>query len=414
MTLTGQSTATSSVVAKRSRRLRVIIILGSLSALAPLSIDAYLPGLPQLTESFGTTSAAAQLSLTGFVIGMSLGQLVIGPLSDTLGRRRPLVVGMAVYGAMSIVCAVAPNIIALDAVRFLQGFAGAAGVVIARAVVRDLFTGPAAARFFASLMLVNGLAPILAPVIGGQLLRWTDWRGIFLALAAIGIILAVGVGFGLPETLEPARRRAGGLMITLRTFWRLSHDRVLVGYALTTAFGFGALFAYISGSSFVLQDIYGLSPQAYSAVFAVNSLGIVVCAQVSGRLAHRVGSGRMLRIGLGVMLVGAATLVPGVLVDVGIIGILLGPFLIATSVGLVFPNAMVLALAEHGKDAGAASAMLGVLQFMVGGLVAPLVGVAGDGTEVPLALVMIGCAVASTVAWTVLARPRRRVVPAEA
>lgn len=413
MTLAGQSSATSFVVARRSRRLRVVVVLGTLSALAPLSIDAYLPGLPQLTTSLETTSAAAQLSLTAFVIGMSLGQLVIGPLSDTVGRRRPLVIGMAVFSAMSVLCALAPNIATFDGIRVLQGFAGAGGVVIARAVVRDLFNGPAAARFFASLMLVNGLAPILAPVLGAQLMRWTSWRGIFVALAVVGLFLVFAVGFGLPETLEPERRRAGGLRLTLRTFWRLSHDRVLVGYALTTAFGFSALFAYISGSSFVLQDIYGLSPQGYSAVFALNSIGIVGCAQVGGRLAHRVGSGRLLRIGLVSLLGGAVLTVVGGLVGVGFVGIIPGPFLIAMSVGLIFPNAMTLAMAEHGKDAGAASAMLGVLQFLVGGLVAPLVGIGGQDTAIPMLTVMAGCAVVATIAWAALARPRR-LVPVEA
>lgn len=412
MTLAAQSSVTSSVEASRARRLRVVLVLGTLSALAPLSIDAYLPGLPQLTTSLETTSAAAQLSLTAFVIGMSLGQLVIGPLSDTIGRRRPLVVGMALFGAMSVLCALAPNVATFDGIRFLQGFAGAAGVVIARAVVRDLFNGPAAARFFASLMLVNGLAPILAPVLGAQLLRFTSWRGIFVALAAIGLVLVFAVGFGLPETLASDRRRAGGLRLTLRTFWRLAHDRVLIGYALTTAFGFSALFAYISGSSYVLQDVYGLSPQGYSAVFALNSIGIVGCAQLGGRLAHRVGSERLLRIGLVALMAGAAVTVVGGLVDVGLVGILPGPFLIAMSVGLIFPNALTLAMAEHGKDAGAASAMLGVLQFLIGGLVAPLVGIGGQHTAIPMLVVMAGCAVVATLAWTVLARPRR-LVPVE-
>lgn len=407
MTIAGQSTATPAVLSTRTKRIQVVVILGMLSATAPLSIDAYLPALPQLADSLSASSAATQLSLTGFVIGMSLGQLVIGPLSDTLGRRRPLLVGLFAFLLASLGCALASHVVMLDAIRFVQGFAGAAGVVVARAVVRDLFSGPAAARFFATLMLVNGLAPILAPVLGAQLLRLTSWRGVFVALATIALVLAVAVAFGLPETLEPERRRAGGLVNTLRTFRRLAHDRALLGYALTGAFAFAALFAYISGSSFVLQDIHGLSPQAYSIAFAANAVGIVGFAQFSGRTAHRFGSSRLLVAGLAVELIGGVAILTGVLAGLGLFGVLGGAFLIAAGVGLIFPNSMALALARHGRDAGAASALLGVLQFLVGGLAAPLVGVAGEGTAVPMAAVMAAATLVSVLSWTLLVRPSR-------
>ncbi|MQA04116.1 MAG: Bcr/CflA family efflux MFS transporter [Streptosporangiales bacterium] len=404
MTVAGQSVATPTVLSSRSKRLRVIVVLGGLSALAPLSIDAYLPGLPEMTDSLQTTSPAVQLSLTGFVVGMSLGQLVIGPLSDTKGRRGPLIVGMAVFTLVALACAISPNIVLLDVLRFAQGFAGAAGVVIARAVVRDLFSGPAAARFFASLMLVNGLAPILAPIFGAQLLRWTSWRGVFVALAVIGLLLMLGVALGLPETLEPERRRAGGLVSTLRTFWRLGHDPILIGYALTTAFGFAAMFSYISGSSFVLQNVFGFSPQVYSYAFGANALGLVICAQISGRLAHRLGAYRLLVTGIGSLLAGGLLMLVGQLAGAGVVGVLGGAFLVATGMGFIFPNAMALAMAAHGKDAGAASAMLGVLQFLVGGLAAPLVGVAGENTAMPMAAVMAASAVTASLSWLVLVR----------
>ncbi|MBO0889549.1 MAG: multidrug effflux MFS transporter [Acidothermales bacterium] len=393
------------ILATRLRRFRVVVILGSLSALAPLSIDAYLPGLPQVTRDLGTTTSAAQLSLTAFVVGMSFGQLVVGPASDALGRRRPLVAGTAAFTLASLVCVFAPGIATLDAVRVLEGFAGGAGVVVARAVVRDLFAGPAAARFFASLMLVNGLAPVLAPVLGAQLLRVTSWRGVFVGLSAIGLALLLGVLLGLPETLPAERRGRGGLPTTLRTFWRLLHDRALVGYSLAAALAFAAMFAYISGSPFVLQDIYGLSPQAFSGVFAVNSVGIVICAQLGGRLAHRVGSGRLLAIGVGGSVTGGVVLLVSVLAGAGLPGVLPGLFLVASSVGTIFPNAMALALNQHAGDAGAASALMGVLQFLIGGIAAPLVGVAGQDTAIPLGVVIATCSVLAVLSWLALVRP---------
>lgn len=274
-------------------------------------------------------------------------------------------------------------------------------------MVRDLFNGPAAARFFATLMLVNGLAPVLAPILGAQLLRVTSWRGVFVGLTAIGLALLVGVLFGLPETLPAERRGRGGLAATLRTFRRLAHDRALVGYALASALAFAAMFSYISGSPFVLQDIYGLSPQAFSGVFAVNSVGIVVCAQLGGRLAHRVGSGRLLGIGIASSVTGGIVLLVSVLVGTGLPGVLPGLFLVAASIGMIFPNAMTLALAEHGRDAGAASALMGVLQFLLGGLAAPLVGVGGRDTAVPMGVVIATCSVLAVLSWLVLVRPRR-------
>jgi MFS transporter, DHA1 family, multidrug resistance protein len=347
------------------------------------------------------------VSLTAFVVGLSLGQLVVGPLSDAVGRRRPLAVGMAAFTLASLVCVFAQDIATLDVLRALEGFAGGAGVVVSRAVVRDLYTGVAAARFFASLMLVNGLAPVLAPILGAQLLRFTSWRGVFVGLAAVGFVLLLALLAGLPETLPPERRRTGGLTSTLHTFWRLLHDRSLVGYSLAGALTFAAMFGYISGSPFVLQDIFGLSPQAFSGVFATNSVGIIACSQLSGRLAHRVGPGRLLAVGIAGSVTGGVVLLVSVLAGAGLPGVLPGLFLVASSVGVVFPNATALALAEHGRDAGAASAMMGVLQFLVGGIAAPLVGLGGQDTAVPMGVVIASCSVAGLLSWLLLVRPGR-------
>jgi MFS transporter, DHA1 family, multidrug resistance protein len=274
------------------------VILGALSAFGPLSMDMYLPGLPSLTRELGASASAGQLTLTGCMLGIAIGQLVMGPLSDSLGRRRPLLAGIAGYTLASIACAAAPSIGVLIALRFLQGLAGGAGVVIARAVVRDVFSGPSAARMFSLLMIVTGAAPVLAPLVGGQALSVTSWRGIFGVLAAIGVPLLVSTLLWLPETLPAARRHPGGVLDTVRAFGALLRDREFTPYALSFSLAFVAMFAYIAGSSFVLEDIHGISPQLFSVVFAVNSAGLITMSQVGGRLAGRLGPHVLLRRGL--------------------------------------------------------------------------------------------------------------------
>jgi MFS transporter, DHA1 family, multidrug resistance protein len=400
---------------RRAARLRLVLILGSLSAFGPLSIDMYLPGLPQLSRDLGASPSAIQLTLTACLTGLALGQLVAGPLSDRYGRRRPLLAGVAAYAVASALCALAPSVALLVLLRLVQGAAGAAGIVIARAAVRDLHAGDAAARFFATLMLVNGLAPILAPVVGAQLLKVTDWRGVFVVLAAIGALLLSAVALGLRETLPAERRRAGGVRETATTLRRLAADRVFVGYALAAGLAFGAMFAYISGSPFVVQDIYGASPQGFSAVFAVNALGIVTAAQISGRLVGRVSPRRLLWTGLGLGATGGVALLVVVAVGgLGLAAVLVPLFAVVSSIGLVLPNASALALADHPTTAGSASALIGVLQFAVGALVAPLVGIAGKGTAVPMGVVIATLGVGAVVCLATLTRPVARGRPVAA
>jgi DHA1 family bicyclomycin/chloramphenicol resistance-like MFS transporter len=371
-----------------ARRVRLLLILGALSAFAPLSIDMYLPALPALGRGFGVSAAQVQLTLSACLLGLALGQLVAGPLSDALGRRRPLLVGVAAYTVASLLCVLAPSVGALVAVRFVQGLAGAAGIVIARAVVRDRYAGVAAARYFSLLMLVNGLAPILAPVIGGQLLRVTSWRGVFVVLAAIGALLLLATASGLDETLAPADRHTGGLPATLATFRRLLADRFFVGYALSSGLSFAAMFAYIAGSPFVLQDIYGLSPQLFSLVFGVNALGIMAASQINGRLVDRVPLPRLLAVGLAMTALGGIAVLAAVLGHVGLIGVTPALCVVVSSQGIVLPNATSLALSGHPRTAGSASALLGVLQYVIGAAAAPLVGVGGTATALPMAVVI--------------------------
>lgn len=403
MTTRTNDTARTSGVTARSAS--ILMILGALVALGPLSTDAYVSGLPRLAGDLETSPWLAQLTVTTCLIGLAVGQLLAGPMSDTLGRRRPLLLGLVVYTAAGFLCAVAPDIATLVLLRGVQGAGGAFGLVIAYAIVRDRYTGPAAARYFSALLLVTGLAPILAPLGGAWILDLSGWRAIFVALAVLSAAVLVACLVALPETLPADRRQPGGLRSARSVYVRLLTDRSLMGYALTNAFVFAAMFAYIAGSPFVLQDIHGLSPWRYSVVFAVNALGLVTAAQVSGRLVGRVDARVLLGSGVVGAAAGGATLLVSVLAGAGLWPILVAFFVVVASVGLVLPNGAALALEGHGAHAGAAAALLGCAQFLFGGLVAPLVGLQGSGSAVPLAAVMAGLGVAASVTLVTLPRP---------
>jgi DHA1 family bicyclomycin/chloramphenicol resistance-like MFS transporter len=368
---------------------RLVLILGALSAFGPLSVDMYLPSLPAMAAGFRAPATAVELTLTGCVVGLGLGQLIVGPLSDTLGRRRPLLAGMVLYTVFSAACAMAPSVYLLVLFRVLQALGGAAGIVIARAVVRDLFSGRELGRFFSLLMLVIGVAPIVAPLLGGQLIRFTSWRGVFVVLTLVGAMLLIATALGLPETLPEQRRASSSLIATMRTYARLIGDRPFLGTVLAGALGFGALFAYISGSSFVLQNVYGLSAQQFSVAFGANALGIVLLSQLNGRVLLERFAARTL-VTAGLVSAFAAGLVAslGVLTGIGLPMVLPALFLLVSSIGVIAPNATALALGAHPQAAGSASALLGAAQFAVGGIVAPLVGVGGPATAVPMVVLM--------------------------
>jgi DHA1 family bicyclomycin/chloramphenicol resistance-like MFS transporter len=390
----------------RWQRLSFFLIVGALTAFAPLSIDMYLPALPSIAADFHTGPSPVQLTLTAFLAGIALGQLLAGPVSDAVGRRRPLFIGIAGYVVASLLCAVAPSVYALVALRLVQGLTGAAGVVIARAIVRDLHSGVAAARYFSLLMLITGLAPILAPSLGGQVLRATSWRGVFLVLALIGALVGVAVVTGLRETLPAERRRAGGLRDTGRAFGGLLTDRVFVGYALSGSLAFAGIFTYISGSSFVLQGIYGLSPQMFALLFGLNAVALVAASQVNRRLAGVVPITRLLRAGLATMALAASALLAAVATHAfGLAGIVVPMLVVTFSMGFSLPNSLALALSRHPESAGTASALLGALQMGSGAVVAPLVGIGGTGTAIPMATVMAALALTALTSLAVLARP---------
>ncbi|MBO4143773.1 multidrug effflux MFS transporter [Micromonospora tulbaghiae] len=383
----------------------LLVLLGTLTAIGPLSLDMYLPAFPAMTRDLGADQAGIQLSLTTCLIGLALGQLVTGPLSDRWGRRRPVLVGVVAYTVLALVCAAAPNAPLLAAARFAQGVAGGMGVVVARAVVRDLYSGRDAAKYFSRLTLVFGVAPVAAPGVGSLVLRFGSWRAVFVTLAVIGAVLAVAVALRLPETLPAERRSTGGLGATLRTMRSLLADRVYLGYALTQGFAFAGLFAYISGSSFVFQDVFGVSAAVFSVIFGANALALVAVGQANARLLDRFTPRRLL----------VTTLVVGVVTAVGVLtGALAGSlavtavalFAFVGSLGMVMPNSSALALDAHARHAGTAAALMGGIQSVVGALAAPLVGLGGEGSALPMAVVLAGAALLSLTAVLTMARPR--------
>lgn len=362
---------------------QTLYLLGALSALPAMTIDMYLPGMPMMAEDLGASAGMIQATVTVFVVGLAVGQLLVGPLSDAWGRRPLLIGGLVLYVGGSIVCLVAPSVESLIGARSAQSLGAAAATVLSRAIVRDRVEGIAMTRALATLMLVNGVATVVAPVLGGQLLLFAPWRMVFTALGLVGAALLLVVAIGLPETLPRERRQSSHWRSTATGFASLLRDRSYLRYITAAALMFAAIFAYISGSSFVLQDEYGVSAQQYSAIFAVNAVGIVLLGQLNSRLVGRVANEHTLlgaslglgaAAGLGVLICTIANLPLAVL--------LVSLFLVVSAFGPVLANATSLALAPHASTAGAAASLLGVLQYLIGGLVAFVMSAAADGRAV--------------------------------
>jgi len=388
-----------------SSRLTMILVLGALVALGPLTIDMYLPALPALTADLATTSSTAQLTLTGTLVGLALGQLVIGPLSDALGRRRPLLAGAALHVAASLAITVAPNVAVLGVLRVLQGVGAAAGAVIALAIIRDLYTGRAAATMFSRLMLVMGVAPVLAPTVGGELLRITSWRGLFVALAVYGVLVLVATAWALRESLAPEHRQPAGVAATLRTYGRLLHDRTFVGLVLVAGLTMAGLFGYVAGSSFVFQQQFGLDQQQFGLAFGAGAIFLIAATQLNAYLLRAFEPGTLLLAALvggavaGLVLVAAAATGVG-----GLAGVLVPMFGVLFAVGLALPNAPALALSRHGEAAGTAAALLGAVQFGVGAVVSPVVGLLGNDA-VAIGIVVVSALTLAIVVLVTVVRP---------
>jgi DHA1 family bicyclomycin/chloramphenicol resistance-like MFS transporter len=389
----------------KPRTARTALTLGAFVALGPLTIDMYLPALPTITTELETTSAAVQLTLTGTLVGLALGQLVLGPLSDTFGRRRPLLAGTALHVLASLLVLIAPNVAVLGALRVLQGVGTAAGAVIAIAVVRDLFDGRAAATMLSRLFLVIGAAPVLAPTIGGEVLRFTSWRGVFVILAVYGLLL-LAVGFFLVrETLPPERRSTSGVAGTLRGYRSLFGDRAYVGLVLVAGLTMAGLFSYVSGSSFVYQEEFGLDEQQFGLLFGAGAFWLIAATQLNPVLLRWFSPAQVLVAGtLAGAAAGAVLLVLSATGTGGLFAVAIPLWAVLFACGLALPNAPALALSRHGEAAGTAAALLGAVQFGVGAAVSPLVGLLGNDA-VAMGTVIVASLVLAIVVLFAVVRP---------
>jgi DHA1 family bicyclomycin/chloramphenicol resistance-like MFS transporter len=372
---------------------RTILILGALSAFGPLAIDFYLPAFPAMAAAFGTDEQHVQLTLAAYFLGLSIGQLAYGPVADRFGRRIPLLIGVGLFTLASLVCAFAPSLDWLIAARFVQALGGCAGMVISRAVVSDKCDAVGSAKVFSQLMLVMGLAPILAPMLGGLLVNLHGWQSIFIALTVFSAAAGLAVAMGLPESM-PANQPRQPLSGALRQYGRLLSDKVYLGHALTGGIAIAGMFSYIAGSPFVFIKLYGVPAEHFGWLFGANAAGFILVAQINARLLSRRGPAFLLTRTVWLYLVaGLALLAVSALHTEHLWPLLIPLFICISSLGCILPNASACAMNGQGARAGSASALLGCLQFSVAAGAAALVGVLHDGTAVPMAMVISLCGI---------------------
>lgn len=393
----------------QNKRFKLALLLGSLAAFGPLTIDMYLPSFPTITADFKTNASLIQFSLTACLLGLGLGQLIIGPMSDVRGRRKPLLLFLALYFVASLVTAFSPTVHLFIIARFFQGFAAAGGIVVSRAVARDIYVGRELTKFFALLMLINNLAPILAPIIGSSILLFTDWRGVFIVLSAIGALLWFIISFRFEETLPPEERMPSNIKQTITNFGTLIKNREFLGYALIQSFIMAGIFAYVSGTPFVYQNIYGTSPQVFSLLFGMNGIGIMLGTFLIGRFTDMISETRFLKIGLFTAFASGLTLFVVVLLDGPLIGVVIPVFMFVSCVGIISTSSFSLAMEEQGHIAGSASALLGLLPFIFGAISAPLVGIAGEATAVPMGAIIFIAGSLALLSYFGLVKPNRKI-----
>jgi DHA1 family bicyclomycin/chloramphenicol resistance-like MFS transporter len=386
---------------------RWILILGAVVAIGPLSIDMYLPGLPTLQRHFHSDATATQLSLAVFFAGLAIGQLIYGPVSDRFGRRTPLLVGLAIYVIATLGCALAPSMPALIGLRFLQALGSCSGIVMTRAMVRDRFPPQDMARILSLLILVIGIAPILAPILGSVVLEHLGWQAIFHIQAAFGVLCFVAVATYIAETHRPPPGTSLSLGSALAGYAQLLSHRRFMGYALAGGTAQGGMFAYISVSSFVFIEIYALSPNAYAWIFGANAFGLIAASQVNRWLLGRYPAQKVLRAAIAAYFASSLVLLFAASTGFGgLPGVLLPLWLCITSLGFTFPNSVAAAMAPFGDRAGAASGLLGTLQFVIAGTTAAIVGHWYDGSAVPMAAVIAVCGLGSNLLLHWVARAR--------
>ncbi len=377
-----------------------------LTAIAPLATDMYVPAFPQVAGELMATATQVQLTLTTFFVGMALGQLIGGPVSDQRGRRRPLIAAIVVMSVASVVCALTPTIAVLMAARLVQGFAGGWAMVIGRAVIVDLASGAQLIRVLNVIAGVGGIAPIVGPLLGAVILQLSHWRVSFWVVAALGLAMTVAVLIAVPESLPAGRRHRGGLRAFASAGRQVLGRRAYVGYLLVAGSAMGALFAYVATSAFVLQSMNGLSPIAYSVDFAANAAGMTLAALVAARLAGRVATRTLILVGqLAALLAGVAMLVGAVWFDTPLVVTLISFFVMMTAQGLIGPNAGALASATVPEHPGTGSAVLGFAQWVAAGTIAPIAGLGGEHTAIPMAALMLAGAGVSIFGLLALTRP---------
>lgn len=390
----------------RRHRVTTLIVLGLLAGLGPFTIDLYLPAFPAVKDDFQTTDAAVQLTLSATTLGFAFGQLVVGPLSDRIGRRRPLLIATTVHVLASVAVALAPDIVSLSLLRVVQGFGAAAGTAVAMAMVRDLFGGKQLTTALSRLALVIGIAPIAAPVIGSWLVGIMEWRGLFWVLAAYAALVIVLQLIFLRETLPAHLRQQPGHSTLGQRYRAVLTDRVFVGVAIIGASIFGGMFAYISTSSLLLQEVYGFSPSEFGVVFAICSVGVLIGTQTAGRAANRFGAPWVLAVSTGLLVVSAALIIVLDVAGLGVGGILPPLVVFAFAFGLSMPCVQTLALAGHASEAGTAASLLGALNMSIAGLVSPIVGLFRIENAVPMGVIMLACGVLATASLWLVVRPR--------
>ena len=382
----------------------LIIFLGVMTAMAPLSTDMYLPSLPEISANFGISTSMTQLTLTMTMIGMSLGQILGGPVADRLGRKIPLFMGMVGFTIASLVCAVTENIYLFLVFRFVQGLSGAFGIVIARAVARDVVDGPALMRFMAILMMVNGLAPIAAPVVGAQVLRFTSWHGIFEVLVVIGVLQLIATAF-FKETLKKDER----VRSFSEGFVAFMKNRYFFGHCLLQCFFFGSFFSYIAGSVFLFQNVYGVSPQVYSYIFGGIGIGLMVMGVAPAKMAGAISEIHFLKFSLWVPMIGSVFLLAGIWLGAPIYYTLPVLFITIVPLSIMGASSVSLALSRCGKNAGSASALIGFFNMILGGVMMPVTGIAGSHTAVPMGIIMVvGYFLSLLVFYTMIMPEHRR------
>lgn len=372
----------------------LVVFLGMLTAITPLATDLYLPALPIMPGELNTTASNIQMTIGIMTFGVALGQLFGGSISDTMGRKLPLIIGNLLCVISGIICAYAPSIEILLLGRFLQGLTGSVGVVISKAIARDFASGQELTKLFALLMMVNGLAPVLAPLVGGQLLLFTTWRVIFVILAVFSTILLVG-SLLFRESLPKEKRVTGGVNVAVKNYITLIKDKRFLGQTLIQLFAFGGFFAYISGSSFVYQNIFNLSAQEFSYFFGINSCGIILASAISGRVSNIITSKQLLTFSLWQLTISSLLFLIAMVSGWPLIPVTTILFFAVCTVSLFGSASFSMAMTNYGKMAGSASAILGFASMFSAGIVSPLVGIGGDHTGIPMGIIMLVCAVLS-------------------